>query len=114
MTYYVDNTPDYYTSRPPALQEVQYEIVAASEAEDVDPEDYCEPTRQVFFIKPTKLVGEECGLTARDAARLLERGMTPPRCRCEHDCCGHRFGHARAEWLSLDCIRVTVHTSRNF
>jgi hypothetical protein len=115
MTYYVDNTPDYYTSRPPALQEVQYEIVASGPVEDVGgDDDYCEPTRQVLFIKPTKLVGEEGGLTAKDAVRLLERGLTPPRCHCEHDCCGHRFGFAHAEWLALDCIRITVNTLRNF
>jgi hypothetical protein len=114
MTYYVDNTPAYYTTRPPALQEMQYEIVASGPVEDVDPGDCCEPTRQVFFIKPTEIVSEEGGLTAKDAARLLERGMVPQRCHCEHDCCGHRFGHARAEWLALDCIRVTVNTSRNF
>lgn len=114
MIFHVDNTPDHFTTRPPALMEAEFSVEARGEVLDVgDPDDYCEPTMQISFVKPLRLHSED-GMTWDDLRGLIERAMSPAPCWCEHDCCGHRHGWSTAELLSLDCIRVTTHTARNF
>ena len=47
--------------------------------------------------------------------RALEEYFAPGRCGCSHDCCGHRFGVARAEpGGDMQTWIVRVSTARNF
>jgi hypothetical protein len=112
--YYADNTPAYYTSRPPAYREVAFEIVAQGEVEHTAPDDICDPTRQTMFVRVHALRGDDGGLSARDAQSLIAGVLSPDRCYCDHDCCGHRTGWADVDFLTMDTARVVVRTARNF
>ena len=112
--HHVDNTTAYLTSRPPAYRAASFEIIARGEIEYTDPDDMCDPTRQVFFVRLHELRGDDGGADIIDARDLISRALSPDDCYCEHDCCGHRSGWADVEWLSLDLAMATVRTWRNY
>jgi len=110
-----DNQPNYYTSRPPPLKEVGYNIIARGPVEHTDEDDLCDPTKQVFLVGINHVGnGEGGGLDIRGISGLLSRGMSPSPCHCERDCCGHRHGYASVEFMRMDTAIVTVFTSKNY
>ena len=58
--------------------------------------------------------GDDGGIDARDARSLIAGVLSPDRCYCEHDCCGHRHGWADVDFLTMDTARVVVRTARNY
>lgn len=48
------------------------------------------------------------------AARWLEASYTIPSCWCEHDCCGHRSGHANVKHVTGSVFLIQTHSSRNY
>lgn len=108
---YVDNQPGYLTPYAPPVKAITFDVLARSDVEHTDDSDICDPTRQVLLVQ----IGEaEGNLTASDVKKLIERGVSPVRCYCEHDCCGHRHGHADVRLFDFDRAEVTVFTSRNY
>ena len=71
--YYADNTPAYYTSRPPAYQEIAFEIVAQGEVEHTAPDDICDPTRQTMFVRVHALRGDDGGRCICLSLRYMRR-----------------------------------------
>ena len=111
MTYHVDNQPSYITSNRPPYKAIDFAIIAQGEAICTDEDDYCEPLAQTFFVDVLTANGD---LDERDMKALIARGLTPERCYCEHDCCGHRHGYATVELLTMQTARATVYTSCNY
>jgi hypothetical protein len=109
MTIYVDNQPNYLTSTPPPLRQMRFDVLARGEVIYTDEDDYCEPTKQTFLVEIREANGD-----VRDFKHLLSRALSPNRCYCEHDCCGHRHGFADVRLFDFDRAEVTVYTARNF
>jgi hypothetical protein len=112
--HHVDNTPAYLTHRPPVYRAASFVVLARGDIEHPAPDDICDPTRQIFLIRLHELRGDDGGADVRDARALIARALTPARCYCAHDCCGHRSGWAEVEWLTLELVMVTVTTARNY
>lgn len=108
--FYADNQPDYYTSRPPELREVQYDILAKGEQFDEDESGY-EYGRRTMLIEVKKVVGD---LDRKGIESLLANNHTSGWCGHEHDCCGCWYSHAIASMLTMDTARVDVFMGRNY
>lgn len=111
MTYHVDNQPNYLTSNKPPYKALSYDVIARGEVIFVDEDDYCEPTKQTVLVEIHNAYGP---VDQRDMKQLLDRALSPNRCYCEHDCCGHRHGFSDVRLLDFDRAEVTTYTSRNY
>jgi hypothetical protein len=113
MTHYADNQPAYHYRQRADFVAVDYDIVAQGDVSYSDPDDACDPTTQTFVVVPLKIHADQ-GANANTIAQVIARGFTDGPCGCEHDCCGHRTGYARARWLTIDRVEVVRSTSRNY
>lgn len=111
MTMYVDNQPHYLTSLRPEYRGIEFDVVARGVEMHLDECAAEDPTQQTLLIRVVKTVG---ACDVRDIRALIARAVTPSGCYCEHDCCGHRHGHAVVKMYTMDTAEVLVATSRNY
>jgi hypothetical protein len=99
-------------------------LVFAIGSYHADPEDICDPVVDYYTVRGSTelflwaLCESMCPGNPRRIEDIITEHLVeaakPGQCGCSHDCCGHRFGAARAYHVDADLYLVEVRTSRNY